>query len=70
MIEGYERKVSQLREENVVLKSRHKELQEVFVQWRGMLEKVARYIGSQQVVKANGQGNDMANEQLTSKLNS
>lgn len=54
----------------MVLKSRHKELQEVFVQWRGMLEKVARYVGSQQVLKANGQANDMANEQLASKLNS
>jgi hypothetical protein len=47
MIEGYERKVSQLREESVMLKAKHKELQDLFSAFRSTLEKTHKFLTSQ-----------------------
>jgi hypothetical protein len=70
MIEGYERKVSQLREESVGMKSRHKELQELFVGWREMVEKIGRYFGCQMMGSRNGLGYEGGNKQMVSKITS
>ncbi len=53
--------MSQLREENVVFKTRHKELQDLFLDSRQTFEKIGRYFSSQKVLSGNCMGFELTN---------
>jgi hypothetical protein len=68
MIEGYERKVSQLREENVMLKAKHKELQDLFSAFRSTLEKTHKFLTSQKSIGAHSHNSEPFHDQTVIKL--
>ena len=53
MIEGYEKKVSQLREENVAIKTKQKTFDDVLVGTELILNKVFKFLNNDKLFKEN-----------------
>ncbi len=58
MIGRYEKKVSQLREENVNLKVKHKDIQDILSNSCLILQKLLKYLSSEKVINQNFEGTD------------